>query len=483
MFSEELNIPMDDSVEEVAILRRYENMRRHNRSEYFEEDEFELIIDYYMQNENEEEALQAVNLGCRLYPFSPEIKLKHAQILLQQGNTEPALQLLQMVESSALSNPELFFLKGIAATQTGDMESALYYFEKCEHISYGEDRVLYWMNIAAGLIGMEAYAQALPFIEKALLEASDDLELINDAAFCYERLGMLKKSIELYECYVKQDPYNAGAWYNLGTVYARQHEYAQAAQAFQFSITLDEKNTSAYYNLATTFTQQEKYEEAIETYNQFLQLENIKEDEAPWAAYIAIGECYNCLNRYNEALIPLLKAVELNPNLAETYFSLSIAFFNTKRYEEALEYIRQAVLINNKVAAYWSMMGRVLMELDRSEIALNVLEHAVILDAKEIDAWLGIADIVSEIHAEKAINILTAAYRDNAEEPIISYRLAVFHFIAEHDMAWREWLERAWELNKDMIEHFFVDCAAALELPELKEKIDYYNKKKDEKND
>jgi len=483
MFPEELNIPMDDSVEEVAIVRRYEDMLHHNKSDYFEEDEFELIIDYYMQNENEEEALQAVALGCRQYPFSPEIKLKHVQILLQQGNTDAALQLLQTVELYSYNSPELFFLKGIAATQTGDIQSALQFFRNCENTSYGEDRLLYLMNIGAGLIGIEEYAHALPYIEKALLEVSDDLELINDAAFCYERLGMLEKSMSLYESYVKKSPYNAGAWYNLGTIYARQHEYTQAAQAFQFSITLDEKNTSAYYNLATTFTQQEKYEEAIETYNQFLQLENIKEDEAPWAAYIAIGECYNCLNRYAEAIIPLLKAVELNSNIAEAHFALSIAFFNLRNCDEALEYIRQAVLINNKVAAYWSMMGRVLMELDRSEIAMNVLEHAVMLDAKEIDAWLGMADIVSEIHAEKAINILTAAYRDNAEEPIISYRLAVFHFIAEHDMAWREWLERAWELNKDMIEHFFVDCAAALELPELKEKIDYYNKKKDEKND
>ena len=66
--------------------------------QFFDADELEEIIDYYMQWFNLELAKKALDFAQEHYPYSSTIKIKLAQYLSSQHKTREALDLLNEVE-------------------------------------------------------------------------------------------------------------------------------------------------------------------------------------------------------------------------------------------------------------------------------------------------------------------------------------------------------------------------------------------------
>ena len=77
------------------LLRKYEDMRSGVQSIFFDVDEFEQIIDYFLDDFQYDEAKEAANLGEKQHPSSVEIKYKFVHIFIEQGNAKKALALLE----------------------------------------------------------------------------------------------------------------------------------------------------------------------------------------------------------------------------------------------------------------------------------------------------------------------------------------------------------------------------------------------------
>jgi len=349
-------IPFFESAEMADLVRRYEDMVRHNRADYFDEEEFELIIDHYLLFDKSGEALQAADCGSRQHPFSTEMKLCYAYTLIRKGEAQQALQQLRQMEAEAMSDPELFFLTGTAYLHLKNTDTAIAYFDRCLVQADEDERVSLLMNTATELMEHNEYLCALPYIQKALEADPDDIEIVNEMAFCYERSGHLDESLVFYEQYVKQDPFSDNVWYNIGTVHARKNDYEQALQAFHFAITLNDRHASAYYNLATTFIQQEKYTEAIEAFHTFLQLEP---DNS--VGYVAMAECYEKLEQHAEAIHAFRQAIVFDESLAEAHYGLAVAYANADRLDDALPYAYRAILLEPQCADYWTGLGTLLL--------------------------------------------------------------------------------------------------------------------------
>jgi superkiller protein 3 len=54
-------------------------------------------------------------------------------------------------------------------------------------------------------------------------------------------------------------------------------------------------------------------------------------------AYNNLGYIYNKLKRYDEAIAPLKKAIELDPKYAPAYYNLGAAYINTNNKTGAKE--------------------------------------------------------------------------------------------------------------------------------------------------
>src|SRR5687768_18008507 len=87
------------------LIRRFEDYLRKKKSEFFDLDAYEQIIDYYMFRSKHNKALQAVNLAISQYPFSTELITLKAQILSNLEEFDEALSLLDKAHSLQPNDP------------------------------------------------------------------------------------------------------------------------------------------------------------------------------------------------------------------------------------------------------------------------------------------------------------------------------------------------------------------------------------------
>ena len=113
-------------------LKRFEDMISTGAQYFFDADELEEIIDYYMQWFNLELAKKALDFALEQYPYSSSIKIKLAQYLSSQHKTREALDLLNEIEEVESTNSELYMTRGYIYSQTGLSEQAIENYKKAK---------------------------------------------------------------------------------------------------------------------------------------------------------------------------------------------------------------------------------------------------------------------------------------------------------------------------------------------------------------
>ncbi len=385
----------EPDAETQDIVRRYENMLQQKNAAFLEEEEFELIIEHYLRTNNLPKAGEAADYASRTYPLSNEIKLRHAHTLLVRGDAYKAMQLLQALEYVSINDPDVFFLKARAYIQLGNVKEAICYFDKA--VREATDGALqYAYDAALELMDMQDYAAALRYLKQVQEKETEEVEILNDMAFCYERLDELEKSEEMYVRYLQEEPFNDNAWYNLGTVYGRQKKFEEAVNAFGFAITTNEDNGSAYFNLAMTYMHLQRYTEAANTFNEFL----TKEPETPYT-YCLLGECYEQLAQFDEALEVYRKALDVNADFGEAYFGITMVYVATDRLDEAMNTIIVALKKNPENADYWFEYGKILRGKGCAKEALIAFEKTVEYNPYDTEALANITELWEEMRNNK----------------------------------------------------------------------------------
>jgi tetratricopeptide (TPR) repeat protein len=99
------------------------------------------------------------------------------------------------------------------------------------------------------------------------------------------------------------------------------------------------------------------------------------------------GRCLNRLERYDEALECLDKAIEIDSNYASNWRMRGDILDNLERYEEALISLNQAIEIKPDDAISWNNKSWCLSNLKRYNEALAACEKAIEIDPNLAMAW------------------------------------------------------------------------------------------------
>ena len=127
----------------------------------------------------------------------------------------------------------------------------------------------------------------------------------------------------------------------------------------------NERPAKYYIDLAKEEFDKKDYDKALDYWYQSLDAHPYH----PEGVYHDIGMTYVILNRYNEAIEPLNKSIELGGNYNSTYYYLGEAYYNLGQTETAKGYYEKAVSIqdmsgNNQVIPY---AYRKLAEIERQK--------------------------------------------------------------------------------------------------------------------
>ncbi len=424
-------------------ISRFEDMMKSNTICYFDVCEFEIIIDYYLDQHNIKHAEEAVYTALSQHPGSSEIKFRLAQLYIQSGKPAKGLQLLRGIENLESSNSDFYLLKGTAFNLLGKKEEATNAFDSAiRYTAEGKDDVIY--NIAYSYITTRRYALAEKYLMLAYEVNPMNTTVIHEIALISERVDNLSKSIEFYQKYLDIDPFNDNIWLSLGMVYSSLEQHQQALESYEFAIAIDPGNISALFSKANTLVTINKNRDAIDAYLEVLEIEP---DNVQACTYI--GECYEKLEYYKKSIFYFKKAIDIDNDFADAWYGLGIANFQQENFEDSLPFFLKASAMDPENPDFWFMLGEVYRKLKILDKSAEAYNRVIELDPNDHEAWVCRAELsFKDNHDLKgAIRILNQAFEFNSDVSLVNYLLSTYYFKNNQSKLAIQFFERGLSIN------------------------------------
>jgi tetratricopeptide (TPR) repeat protein len=407
-----------------TAVRRYENMLKYNESRFFDVEEFEEIIEYYLEGDELKNAAKAIDIALQQHPYASYFKIKHAQLLINENKPIRAIKILNKLEKIEVFNEEILILKAFAHNQLGNIKDAVRNFEKALTIvEEGEkEEVLY--NIGVSFQQTNQYKLALKYLLIAYKINKTNTNVLYELGFCYEKSNNYEKSIAFYKKYLDEDPFAENVWFRLGTIYDSKGEYNKAIEAYDFALAIEDDYSLIYLNKASTLIKLNRYHDAIKVYEDFLEIE-----EDFIEVYCYIGECYEQLQEYDLAFSYYNAAFEQDNEFSEPLFAIGRIKLKQENYKESIAYLIKAIKLDQEDEEYWYYLAEAYKRAKINSKAIKCYERCISLNPDNHELWISYALFCFEIgQTIEAIEILTDALYYQPDKLITNYYLAGFYF-------------------------------------------------------
>lgn len=443
---------MSDNREQVfeneefqLLLNKYERMKKGSSAVFFDVEEFEQIIDYFLDDFKFEEAAEAARLGNRQHPGSVEIKYKFIHIYLEKGQPKQALSILEEIPVWEENNPERHFLKGTALCMTGKLKDAEGQFDRGLELS-GEDSFDALVNIAIAFENVRHFELAVKYLLKAHRQQPENLSVLYDLGYFYDRLHRFDESMRFYQLYLDLDPFSDNVWYNAGIVYHKLEQFKKAVEAYDYSIALNPDYASAYFNKASVWIHAGQYEDAISTYREFMEVEP---DNTQALSYL--GDCYEQMELYEEALDAFTRVISIDNADPEGWYGAGLIYHRLDRQQEAVTYLKKALEFDKNNLDYWLNLGYAHEDGGQIDEAIKCYRYVTRVDGNDLDGWNALSGVLmKEKRFDMALDYLREAYVNHMGDAGIKVRMAACHFRLGQEKLGLKFLVEALELDPEL---------------------------------
>jgi tetratricopeptide (TPR) repeat protein len=151
--------------------------------------------------------------------------------------------------------------------------------------------------------------------------------------------GFVPQAVSEYKAAIEADPRMEEAYSNLGVIYAAQHSYAKAKDAFTQALQLKPNRPTTLNGLGTVLYAQKKFDEAKDKW-----LQAVTIDPNFSSAYYNMGNAYESENKLEEAKKSFVQAIGVSPNMADAYYRLGVIMYKQHHYAQSGAMLRRAIL-------------------------------------------------------------------------------------------------------------------------------------------
>ncbi|HOP42205.1 MAG: tetratricopeptide repeat protein [Flavobacteriales bacterium] len=386
------HLPFSDREDDQQdCVQRYEDMLSRNDLCFFDVEEFELIIDHYLDGSEPRKAQQVLVFAHRQHPGSVNLLFCEANIMLGMGKLNRALEVLDAIEKLEPFNEEVHLQKAGIFGQLRNYRKAIDHYRKAIGLAdEGLDDI--YLDLAFEHENCEEFDEAIGCLQKALELNPENEAVLYELAYCYDLAGADAASIAFFRRFTNDNPYSFVAWYNLGNALAREERSEEALDALDYAIAIDERFSSAYFSKARVLLQLGRYAEAVECYRETLAF------DGPQAiTFSYIGECFEKMEAYDQALIHYDKALALEPEWVDAWVGRGVVKDVQGRVSEAVSDLEQAVRLAPEHADAWYYLANALARRTDYAPALAAYTRCNTIDPSYLDGWLDHADLLLQI--------------------------------------------------------------------------------------
>lgn len=433
-------------------LRKFESMLKSNKVYFFDSEEFEEIVYFYMDTGKMKLAEKAINLGLSQHPTSISLKLIKVDLFVFNNKLHLASQLLLKIEKEDPTNEEIFIQRASILSKSDNHVGAIKQLEKALVLSDDITDV----NALLGMeyLFIENFNKALSNFKICLNIDLEDYAALYNIIYCYDMLDEHENAIKYINEYIDENPYSEIAWHQLGRQYIVVKKHSEAIRAFNYAILIDELFIGAYLEKAKALEEVKEYKEAILNYVFTLEL-----DDPTASTYLQISGCYEKLENYKLAINYAHRAVDEDPLLDSTWLMLTDLYASSGDFQKALHYIQKALEVDSKNSTFINRFAEINIKLDLYEEAALAFKRSIELNDKRLVIYLALFDLLHFIgdyqDAKEVLENALVLFPNSVE---IETRLAGIHFDLHEDKKALLFLEKA-IINdisyKEIMEDFF----------------------------
>jgi tetratricopeptide (TPR) repeat protein len=381
---------LDSSEHPNKPIKKFESMLKTDDVYFFDAEDFEDIIHYYLNMGKIALGKKAIQFGLQQHPHSIDIKLLRVEVLVFEDNFNEASKILDELQNIDSSNEEIYIQRANIESKQDNHRGAVDLL--LEALSISENSFDLHSLLGMEYLFMDNYEKAkLSFMKCIEFDDSDYSSLYN-VVYCFEFLEDFDGAIHYLNEYLNRNPYCQVAWHQLGKMYLSIEMCKEALTAFDFAIISDDTFIGAYFEKGKVLEKMGRYAEAIESYET-----TIKIDDPTSHAYLRIGKCYEKLKNYDQAQHYFYNTVHEDPLLDKGWLAITNFYHKKGSYKKALKYINKAINIDGENPLYWVLCANIYMDLENYDEADFAFKQAVDLGNYELETWFAWAQALRKL--------------------------------------------------------------------------------------
>lgn len=223
--------------ESRGLYDRYRGEKQRGESGFYDVDEYLSIIASYGIYENLQGARDVLREARERYPEASELRIKEAELLMEDGQAQRALELLAEAEKVESYFYELHLVRGHTLKALGRFGEAAQSFLKARDT--GAEEVDVEIGLAAVAAAEGNREEAWRHMRNILGSPDDNAELCNRFIDLAVDSDCLVEAMEYVRGLLQEHPYKIHYWKTLSELAEEAGNYEQALEAEDFVLAID----------------------------------------------------------------------------------------------------------------------------------------------------------------------------------------------------------------------------------------------------
>jgi tetratricopeptide (TPR) repeat protein len=455
-----------------GLLSRFEQMYNDKDYIFFDSDELEEIIDYYLTTEQLSYAEYAIEVALQQFPNSTEFLCFQAQSIHLKGESEKAIELLNELEASHPETIEIFILLGEILRDIGKNIQSIRYFEKALTFAEDEEVPEIMEQIIDSLYEAGQHNRMIPYYKKLLKMQPDNSSAMSGLAFCFTMLNREDEGIIFFQKMIEKNHFNEIAWFCLGNLFFDNDLFEKSIEAYDYVLAIEPHYTTASIKKGYAYINLKYIDEAITI---FVDLLNTEEDDISIYTYLAY--CYALKHDYYTSLDYYLKVVEIDPDMTEAHLGIAYGFAELKKFDSALKHIRIVLDDYEDSDEIWEYRAFLEEKVGLFLDACMSFDKCIELNPENTTARLNYSSLlIDELDDfESAKAVIDEGLKFDTMDVHLIYRMAAIHFEAGLEQEASQWLHTALAIDKQSIQLLYDYSPQLLLHSKVTEILSLYN--------
>ena len=380
----------DNNINVAELIAQFEQSVKNDHTPFFDQDDFEAIVEYYEEKGQFEQAMLAVEKSLQQYPYSSILLIKKAQVYFELKQLNLALEILEKAEIYDSSEIGIYLLRAEIFTFQSRYKDAIDILEKLLETSERDDLADIYLQMCDVYEDWEKYFEVYDCLVACLKIEPNNEEALNRFNYCIEITDKYEESIPFHKKLININPYNEFAWYNLACSYRGVDEYENAIEAFEYVLAINDDADFVYQDIAELHFKKGEFVKALEVIKDMCNT-----FEADDEIYFLQGKCHEALGDMKMARYCYRKAVHDNPSLSDAYFRIGESYKHEGLWEQAYKSFQKANELEKEQYEFCLAMAEAAMEISETEVAIDACETAIDIFVKRYEAYFILAKLMA----------------------------------------------------------------------------------------